>query len=149
MYRFLFGMIKDKLNEKDYNKLEDVKMSENKMLTAYRHILEKAKESLIKADMKSWDLLGKAVHKVEEKESVLEELSREEVVQAQEDVKADIFQLAEYLEEFNEGVESFIEMDLPVIEKYLEEKALSLSDPTELMILKLRITAAMNSEKNV
>jgi len=35
-------------------------------------------------------------------------------------------------------------MDLPLIEKYIEEKALSLADPTELMLLRLRINAALS-----
>ncbi|QAB14709.1 zinc ribbon-containing protein [Hydrogenovibrio thermophilus] len=121
-------------------------MSENKMLAAYRHLLEQAKESMIRADMKSWDLLGQAVEKVQQEESVLEQLTDKQLEQVQEDVKADIHKIAEYLNDFDKGVEEFIDMDLPVIEQYLEEKALSLADPTELMILRLRINAAMSTE---
>lgn len=119
---------------------------ENKLLAAYSHLLEQAKESLIRADMKSWDLLGKAVEQVQEKESVLEQLSEKQLEQVREDVKNDLFQVAEYLNDFGQGVEEFIEMDLPVVENYLQEKALSLADPTDLMVLRLRLSAAM-SEK--
>ncbi len=119
-------------------------MSENKMLEAYRHLLASAKESLIRGEMKSWDMLGKAVHKVEEKGSVLEQLSAKQLDQVQEDVHADIMQIAEYLADFNQGVEEFVDMDLPILEKYLEEKALSLADPTDLMVLKIRMQAAMS-----
>lgn len=118
-------------------------MSENKMLEAYRHLLENAKETLIKADMKSWDLLGKAVYKVEQEGSILEQLTDQQLQQVQEDVQKDIYQLAEYLDDLNQGVDEYIEMDLPVLEKYLAEKALSLADPTDLTILRLRISAAM------
>ncbi|WP_235584704.1 zinc ribbon-containing protein [Thiomicrospira sp. WB1] len=118
-------------------------MSDNKMLTAYRHLLEQAKESIWKAEFKSWDALKKAVWEFEREGSHLQALSQKQWQQVQEDVEADIDQLAEYLEEFNQGVESFLEMDLPLIESYLEEKALSLSDPTEIMILRLRLNAAL------
>lgn len=119
-------------------------MSENKMGQAYRHLLQSAKESLIKAEFKSWDTLKELVETIQQKESVLEQLTQQELNQVQEDLKADITELATTLEEFNEGVESFVEMDLPIIEKYLEEKALSLADPTDLMVLRLRLNAALS-----
>jgi hypothetical protein len=119
-------------------------MSDNKMLAAYRHLLEQAKDSLWKAEFKSWDALKKAVWEFERKDSQLQALTQKQWQQVQEDVEADIEQLAEYLEEFNQGVDAFLEMDLPLIESYLEEKALSLSDPSEIMILRLRLNAAMN-----
>jgi len=119
-------------------------MSENKMGQAYRHLLQSAKEALMKAEYKSWDSLKEAIETIQTKESVLEQLSRQELNQVQKDLKEDINQLATTLEEYDEGVESFIEMDLPLIEKYIEEKALSLADPTELMLLRLRINAALS-----
>lgn len=118
-------------------------MSENKMGQAYRHLLQSAREALIKAEFKSWDTLKELVDTIHQKETVLEQLTQKELNQVQADVKEDITELATTLEEFNEGVESFIEMDLPIIEKYLEEKALSLADPTDLMVLRLRINAAL------
>jgi len=121
-------------------------MSENQMLQAYRHLLDNAKESLIKLEMKSWHLLGKAVHEVEEKGSVLEQLTEKQLEQVRQDVEADIVQVGEYLAEVGEGVESFIEMDLPILEGYLEEKALSLADPTDITILRLRLNAAMSGK---
>ena len=122
-------------------------MGENKLGLAYRHLLQSAKEALIRAEFKSWDALKEAVETVQQKESVLEQLTKQELNQVQDDLKEDITQLATTLEEFNEGVESFIEMDLPIIEKYLEEKALSLSDPTDLMILRLRLNAALSDNE--
>lgn len=124
-------------------------MSENKMLTAYRHLLEKAKESLLSTEMKSWDLLGKTVHDIEEKGSILEELTQEQLAQVRNDVQSDIHQVAEYLNDFNQGVEEFIEMDLPVLENFLEEKALSLSDPTTITVLRLRMQAAMADKETL
>lgn len=118
-------------------------MSDNKMLQAYRHLLEQAKESLISTEMKSWDLLGKTVHNIEEKNSILEELTKEQLDQVRNDVHADIHQVAEYLNDFNQGVEEFIEMELPVLEDFLEEKAMSLSDPTAITVLRLRLQAAL------
>ncbi|WP_024851754.1 zinc ribbon-containing protein [Hydrogenovibrio kuenenii] len=122
-------------------------MADNKMLQAYRYLLEKSKEELIKADFKTWELLGKAVENIEEQESVLEELTDEEVEQVRKDLKADLEQLSEHLSEYQQGVESFIEMELPILENYLEEKALSLSDPTDLMLLRLRMNAAMHPDE--
>lgn len=124
-------------------------MPDNKMLSAYRHLLQRAKESLIRADMKSWDALGQAVHKIEEKESVLEELTNEQLNQVRNDVQSDIHQIAEYLEEFNQGVEEFIEMELPILENFLEEKAMSLSDPTTITVLRLRMQAAMADKETL
>ena len=118
-------------------------MSDNKMLAAYRHLLEQAKDSIWKAEFKSWDTLKKAIWEFEREGAHLQALTQQQWQQVQEDVENDIDQLAEYLEEFNQGVESFLEMDLPLVESYLEEKALSLSDPTDIMILRLRLNAAM------
>lgn len=122
-------------------------MADNKMLAAYRYLLEKAKEELIKADMKTWDLLGQAVESIEQKESVLEELTDEEMVQVRKDLKADLEAVAENLNDYQQGVENFLEMELPVLEQFLEEKALSLSDPTDLMLLRLRMNAAMHPDE--
>ncbi|BBN60317.1 MULTISPECIES: hypothetical protein [Hydrogenovibrio] len=119
-------------------------MADNKMLEAYRYLLEKAKEELIKADMKTWELLGQAVENIEEKESILEELTDEEMEQVRKDLKADLEAVAENLSEYQQGVENFLEMELPILESYLEEKALSLADPTDLMLLRLRMNAAMH-----
>ncbi|MBD3820876.1 MAG: hypothetical protein IE914_01230 [Thiotrichales bacterium] len=119
-------------------------MADNKMLEAYRYLLEKAKEELIKADMKTWELLGQAVENIEEKESILEALTDEEMEQVRKDLKADLEAVAENLSEYQQGVENFLEMELPILESYLEEKALSLADPTDLMLLRLRMNAAMH-----
>lgn len=119
-------------------------MSEYKMGQAYRHLLQSAKETLIKAEFKSWNTLKEAVESAQQKGSVLEQLTQKELDQVQSDLKEDITQLATTLDEFNEGVESFVEMDLPIIEKYIEEKALSLADPTDLMVLRLRLNAALS-----
>ncbi|MDX1796221.1 MAG: hypothetical protein R3219_05785 [Hydrogenovibrio sp.] len=121
-------------------------MSDNKMLAAYRFLLEKAKEEGLKAELATWDLLEKAVESIEEKGSVLEELTDEELEQVRKDLKDDLNQVAEHLEEYNEGLESFLEMELPILEKYLEEKALSLADPTDIMLLRLRMNAAMHKD---
>lgn len=122
-------------------------MADNKMLAAYRYLLEKAKEEALKTQLATWDFLGKAVESIEEKESVLEELTDEQVEQVRQDLKADLFQVAEHLSEYQQGVENFLEMELPVLEKYLEEKALSLSDPTDIMLLRLRMNAAMHPDE--
>ena len=118
-------------------------MSDNKMLGAYRQLLEQAKDTLWKAEFKSWDALKKAVWEFEREGAHLQALTQKQWQQVQQDVENDIDQLAEYLEDFNQGVDAFLEMDLPLIESYLEEKALSLSDPTDIMILRLRLNAAM------
>lgn len=121
-------------------------MSDNKMLEAYRFLLEKAKEEGLKAELATWDLLEKAVESIEENGSVLEELTDEELEQVRKDLKADLNQVAEHLEEYNEGLESYLEMELPILEQYLEEKALSLADPTDIMLLRLRMNAAMHKD---
>ncbi len=123
-------------------------MSDNKMLAAYKYLLEKAKQSMISNEMKSWDLLGRAVHSIEEKGSVLEELTREQLDQVRNDVQVDIGLVAEYLEDFNQGVEEYIDMELPVLENFLEEKAMSLSDPTAITVLRLRMQAAMADQEH-
>ena len=118
-------------------------MSDNKMLGAYRQLLEQAKDTHWKAEFKSWDALKKAVWEFEREGAHLQALTQKQWQQVQQDVENDIDQLAEYMEDFNQGVDAFLEMDLPLIESYLEEKALSLSDPTDIMILRLRLNAAM------
>ncbi len=119
-------------------------MSDNKMLKAYRSLLEHAKETAIQAEQKTWQLLGKAVEKAEQTDHDLAELTAKEFEQVQEDLHADMMQVAEYLSEVEQGVEEFITMDLPLLEKILIDKALSLADPTEITVLRLRLAAAMD-----
>jgi len=118
-------------------------MSENKMLAAYSHFLEQAKQYAKKAEKISWEALSKGVEKVEEKTDELGVLTDKELNQVQEDVKADIAQVADYLNDSEIGAKEFIEMDLPILEQYLEEQALKLADPTTITLLRMRLAAAM------
>ena len=113
------------------------------MLTAYSHLIETAKETLFKTEMKSWDLLGKAVHSAKEEHSKLIELSKEQLEQVKEDVQQDLKQVAEHLNDVEKGIEEFIEMDVAILENILLEKCNQLADPTELTILRIRLLAAM------
>ena len=122
-------------------------MAENKLMHAYSQILHKAKQELETLEHKSWDELVKLIDKVEYEASTLGELTEEELAQVRNDLKADIQELAQYFNDVNQGIHEFLEMDIPVLEKYLEEKALSLADPTQLAILRLRLTAAMEEAK--
>lgn len=116
---------------------------QNKMLNAYRHLLQSAKETAIAADMKTWDLLKTAVDKVATTSAELSVLTENELNQVQDDLKKDIEMTAEYLNDLQQGIEEYLEMDLPVLESYLREKALSLADPTEITILRMRLAAAL------
>ena len=124
-------------------------MSENKMLKAYRALLNHAKEFAIKAENKTWETLGEGIEKAEQADHALAELSAEEFKQVQEDLQADIKQTAEYLSEVEKGVEEFIEMDLPILEQYLADKALTLADPTNITLLRYRLAAAMDENHPV
>ncbi|BCN94023.1 hypothetical protein THMIRHAM_18080 [Thiomicrorhabdus immobilis] len=124
-------------------------MSDNKMLKAYRTLLNHAKEFVIKAENKSWEALGESIQKAEQADHALAELSAQEFKQVQDDLHADLQQTAEYLAEVEQGVEEFIEMDLPVLEQYLADKALSLADPTNITLLRYRLAAAMDENHPV
>ncbi|MDX1352234.1 MAG: hypothetical protein R3254_04425 [Thiomicrorhabdus sp.] len=124
-------------------------MSDNKMLIAYRTLLNHAKEFAIKAENKTWETLGEGIEKAEQADHALAELSAEEFKRVQEDLQADIQQTAEYLSEVEQGVEEFLEMDLPILEKYLTDKALSLADPTNITLLRYRLAAAMDENHPV
>lgn len=124
-------------------------MSENKMLKAYRALLNHAKEFAIKAENKTWETLGEGIEKAEQADHALAELSAEEFKRVQEDLQADIQQTAEYLSEVEQGVEEFIEMELPVLEQFLTEKALTLADPTNITLLRYRLAAAMDENHPV
>ncbi|WP_040727803.1 hypothetical protein [Thiomicrorhabdus sp. Kp2] len=124
-------------------------MSENKMLKAYRALLNHAKEFAIKAENKTWETLGEGIEKAEQADHALAELSAEEFKRVQEDLQADIKQTAEYLSEVEQGVEEFIEMELPVLEQFLTEKALTLADPTNITLLRYRLAAAMDENHPV
>ena len=124
-------------------------MSENKMLTAYRTLLNHAKESAIAAEQKTWQVLGHAIEKAEQADHALAELTSKEFEQVQTDVHADVMQTAEYLAEIEQGVDEFINMDLPLLEKILIDKALSLADPTEITVLRMRMAAAMDDNHPV
>lgn len=121
-------------------------MSENKMLKAYRHLMDLAMKQTIAAEEKSWELLKGFIEKAEHIDSEISSLTSKEFSQVQKDISADIDQVAEYLNDVEKGVEEFVEMDLPVLEQILIDKALSLGDPTELMVLRLRIAAALESK---
>ncbi len=124
-------------------------MSENKMLKAYRSLLQHAKESAIQAEQKTWQILGQAIEKAEQADHDLAELTAKEFKQVQEDVNADIMQVAEYLAEAEQGVDEFLTMDLPLLEKILIDKTLSLADPTKITLLRMRMAAAMDDNHPV
>ncbi|VAW49045.1 hypothetical protein MNBD_GAMMA04-901 [hydrothermal vent metagenome] len=124
-------------------------MSDNKMLKAYRNLLQHVKESAIQTEKKTWQALGSAVEKAEQTDHAIAELTTKEFEQVQEDLNADIMQVAEYLSEVEQGVEEFLTMDLPLLEKILIDKALSLADPTEITVLRLRLAAAMDDNHPV
>lgn len=124
-------------------------MSENKMLKAYRALLNDAKEFVMKAENKSWNTLGESIQKAEQADYALAELSAKEFKQVQDDLHADLQQTAEYLAEVDQGVDEFIDMDLPILEQYLTDKALSLADPTEITLLRYRLAAAMDENHPV
>ncbi|WP_019557652.1 zinc ribbon-containing protein [Thiomicrorhabdus arctica] len=119
-------------------------MNGNKMLKAYRTLLNHAKESLIYTEQKTWQLLGQAIEKAEQADYALAELTSKEFEQVQQDVHADVMQAAEYLSEAEKGVDEFIHMDLPLLETILIDKALTLADPTDITLLRLRLAAAMD-----
>jgi len=119
------------------------------MLDAYRALLKSAKESAILAEQKTWQVLGNAIEKIEQTDHDLAELTAKEFQQVQEDLNADIMQVAEYLSEVEQGVDEFLTMDLPLLEKILIDKALSLADPTEITLLRLRLAAAMDDNHPV
>ncbi|MBO1923847.1 hypothetical protein [Thiomicrorhabdus sp. 6S3-12] len=121
-------------------------MSSNKMLKAYRTLLNHAKEKATLAEYKTWQVLGHAIEQAEQADHDLADLTAKEFQQVQKDVNEDINILAEYLNDVEKGVDEFLDMDLPVLEKILIDKALSLSDPTQITVLRLRIAAAMDEE---
>lgn len=116
------------------------------MLKAYSHLLETAKQLVLKTEIKTWNSLSKAVHTAEEKHSKLVELSKEQIVQVKEDLDADLKQVSEYLNDVEIGVEEFIEMDSAILENILLEKCNQLADPTELTILRIRLFSAMEEK---
>ncbi|MBN2866161.1 MAG: hypothetical protein JXK16_09160 [Thiotrichales bacterium] len=121
-------------------------MSQHKMLHAYRTLLNHAKESAFKAEQATWSLLGQAVEKTEKADHDLADLTAKEFELVQKDVKADLMQTAEYLADIEQGIDDFLNMDLPVLEKILIDKALSLADPTDITVLRLRLAAAMDEK---
>jgi hypothetical protein len=139
MYRKFnkFGIIEESMHN-----LEKI-MSENKMLNAYRTILNHAKNGLTTLEEKSWPALKKFIEKAEHTDAQFAALSQKEFKQVQKDVQADIDAVAKYMADVEQGVEDFVTMELPVLEQLLIDKALSLSDPTEIMVLRLRLAAAM------
>ena len=118
-------------------------IQQNKMLTAYTHLIETAKETILKAEIKSWDLLGKAVHSAEEQHENLLELSQDQLQQVKQDVHQDLMQVAEHLSDLKLGIEEFITMDVAYLENILLEKCNQLADPTDLTVLRMRMLAAM------
>ena len=93
--------------------------------------------------------MGEGIEKAEQADHALAELTAQEFKQVQEDLHADLMQTAEYLSEVEQGIEEFIEMDLPLLEKILIDKALSLADPTEITVLRMRLAAAMDENHPV
>lgn len=119
-------------------------MADNKMLNAYRTLLNHAKEKAILAEYKTWQVLGDAIEKAEQKDHDLAALTNSEFEKVQKDVQADIVQLAQYLDDVEQGVHEFLEMDLPILEQLLIDKAMSIADPTEITVLRMRLMAAMD-----
>ena len=120
-------------------------MSEdNKMLEAYRHLLETAKEAAFKAEQATWETLGKAIDQAEQAVAALTVLTDQEMTQVQQDLKADLTQVAEVLNDFEEDALSFAKMEWHTLEDYLVQKTAEMADPTDMMILRMRLMAAFN-----
>jgi|GEM_PF-1274667 len=119
-------------------------MAENKMLKAYRTLLNHARDQAMIAEYRTWQVLGHAIEKAEQADHDLAELTDKEFEQVQKDVHADVIQLAEYLNDVEQGVQEFLDMDLPVLEQLLIDKAMSLADPTDITVLRMRILAALD-----
>jgi len=124
-------------------------MSQHKMLHAYRTLLNHAKASAFKAEQATWTLLGQAIEKTEKADHDLAELTNKEFETVQQDVKADLMQTAEYLADIEQGIDDFLNMDLPILEQILIDKALSLADPTDITVLRLRLAAAMDEDSPI
>lgn len=122
-------------------------MSENKMLTAYRHLLETAKDFAFKTEQATWDHLGHAIENAEQKAAALDVLTEKELLQVQQDLKADLKQTATYLNDFEQDATAFIKMEWDTLEAFLIQKSEDLADPTELMVLRMRLMAAMDKPK--
>ena len=118
-------------------------MSQNKMLKAYRTLLNHAKERALMAEYQTWQSLGHAIERAEQAEHNLAELTQKEFHQVQEDLRADLNTLAEYLADIEQGAADFVRMELEPLEQLLIDKALSLADPTQITVLRLRLAAAM------
>ena len=120
-------------------------MSEdNKMLEAYRHLLETAKEAAFKAEQATWETLGKAIDQAEQTVAALAALTDQEIQQVQQDLKADLTQVAVVLDDFEEDASAFAQMEWHALENYLTQKTAEMADPTEMMILRMRLMAALN-----
>lgn len=117
------------------------------MLNAYRHLLEKVKGLAHKEEHLSWDTLKQAIETAEQKASILEVLTEQEMLQVQKDLKADLEQTAEYLVDFEKDAGDFIKMEWEALEGFLMRKSEELADPTELMVLRMRLAAAMEQPK--
>jgi len=117
------------------------------MLNAYRHLLEKVKGLPHKEEHLSWDTLKQAIETAEQKASILEVLTEQEMLQVQKDLKADLEQTAEYLVDFEKDAGDFIKMEWEALEGFLMQKSEELADPTELMVLRMRLAAAMEQPK--
>lgn len=129
--------------------MSDCNSAPNKMLEAYCHFLQAAKSAAFKAEQATWETLSNAIDQAEEKVSALETLTAIEVAQVQEDVKADLVQLAEALDTFEEDAKSFIEMEWELLEGYLAQAAKDMADPTTMMILRMRLMAVAEKERLV
>lgn len=119
-------------------------MAGNKMLNAYRTLLSHARDKAMIAEYKTWQVLGHAIEKAEQADHDLAELSTKEFAQVQKDVQDDVMQLAEYFADVEQGVQEFLDMDLPVLEQLLIDKAMTLADPTNITVLRMRLAAAMD-----
>lgn len=124
-------------------------MSDNKMLIAYRTLLNHAKDQAMMAEYKTWQALGHAIEKAEKADHDLAELTEKEFEQVQKDVHADVMTLAEYFNDVEQGVHEFLDMDVPVLEQMLIDKALSLADPTDITVLRMRLAAALDEKHPV
>ncbi|WP_127471229.1 zinc ribbon-containing protein [Thiomicrorhabdus aquaedulcis] len=121
-------------------------MAQNKMLVAYRTLLNHALKTAISLETKTWSVLGHTIEKTQKAEHALAELTEHEFKQVQQDLQADLMQTAEYFAEVEKGVEEFLEIELPVLEQILIDKAMKLADPTDITLLRLRFAAALDEQ---
>jgi hypothetical protein len=116
----------------------------DKLIGGYDQMLKRIRDWVQDVEDTTVPAIEKAIDAAREKATELNELTREEADQVGQYVQRDLLHLGEHLDQDDQDLKSWFQMDMELIEDELTDIFSSVADPTTLELLKLKELAKLS-----